>query len=53
MEMQIDPDLLADEMLFADDADAPLDEWTLDEFERGTDFGSLRPTWMNSDEQNE
>lgn len=45
MNMPFDPDRLADALLLADDADAPIDEWTIDELEQSADLGSLRSAW--------
>lgn len=44
MNKPFDLDPLADELL-ADDADAPIDEWTLDDLDRSADLGSLRSAW--------
>jgi hypothetical protein len=49
MSTRIDPDLLANAILDADDAD----EWTLDELERSADLDSARSAWNNSYDPNE
>jgi hypothetical protein len=53
MSTRLDPDLLADAMVDTDDADAPIDEWTLDELERSADLSSVRSAWTRADEQSE
>jgi|APDOM4702015191_1054821.scaffolds.fasta_scaffold824759_1 hypothetical protein len=53
MSARLDPDLLADAMFDADDADAPIDGWTLDDLERSADLSSVRSAWTQADDQNE
>jgi hypothetical protein len=45
MNTPYDPDRLDEALLLADDSDAPIDEWTLDELEQSADLGSLRSAW--------
>jgi hypothetical protein len=49
MSMRIDRPLGADAILFADEPDAPIDAWTLDELDRLSDLESLRAarTWTD------
>jgi hypothetical protein len=49
MSKRIDPDLLAEAILDADDSD----EWTLDELERSADLDSARSAWTRSYDPNE
>lgn len=49
MSTRIDPDLLADAVLEADDSE----EWTLDELERSSDLDSLRSAWTHAHATNE
>lgn len=49
MSTRIDPDLLADAILDAEDAD----EWTIDELERSADLDSARSAWTHSYDSNE
>ena len=53
MRTRTDPDLLAEAMPSADDADLPIDEWTLDELDASADLASLRSAWTGSHDRNE
>jgi hypothetical protein len=53
MSAPYDADLLADAILSDDDADAPIDEWTLDELDRSADLASLRSARTIADDWNE
>ena len=53
MSTRLDPDLLADAIFDADDADAPIDEWTLDDLERSADLSSVRSAWTQADDRHE
>jgi hypothetical protein len=48
-----DAALMADPFLDADEADAPIDEWTLDDLDRSADLSSLRSAWANAYDPNE
>ena len=52
MRTQIDPALLADAILFAEEPDAQLTAWTLDDLDRVADLGSLRSAWPSMDDEN-
>jgi hypothetical protein len=49
MNLQIDPPVAADAILWADEGDAPIAAWTLDELDRLSDLDSLRAarTWTD------
>lgn len=47
----IDQDFLADAILFGDEADAPIAEWTLDELDHSADLGSIRSAWTRDDDR--
>lgn len=53
MNTRFDPTLLADTLIDADDADSPIDEWSLDDLDRSADLSSVRSAWTYADEQNE
>lgn len=38
----------ADPFLDVDEADAPIDEWSLDDLDRSADLSSLRSAWANA-----
>jgi len=40
----------AGEILPAEDADAPVDAWSLDELERFADLDSVRAAWSRADD---
>jgi hypothetical protein len=48
MSMQNDTDILASAIAFAEEADATIDAWTLDELESLADLGSIRAAWAGT-----
>jgi hypothetical protein len=53
MNLRTVPDRVPDALWLADDAEAPIDEWTFDEVKDAGEFDSLRPSWIRIDDLNE
>ena len=57
MRNRLDPAQLSaarsDPFLDVDEADAPIDEWSLDDLDRSADLSSLRSAWANACDPNE
>jgi len=49
MNATIDATLYAGEILSSDEADAPVDAWSLDELDRFADLDSVHAAWSRTD----
>jgi len=47
------PDLVAESLLFVDEIDDAVAEWTLDELDRSADLGSMRSAWAGANDLDE
>lgn len=50
MNVDIDHSFEADAILRAEDADSPVDAWSLDELDRFADLDSVRAAWSRTDD---
>jgi hypothetical protein len=48
MSKPMNPDPYDEALPDADDADFPIDEWSIDELDASADLSSLRSAWMGS-----